>query len=100
MHRARCFHLELRIRPTLEAFAVAAIVMACGLAAIACLQLSAAVQEPVIGTDWCCNVADVHPAVKHGRRISRSMFEAQSRPVLREALLTPGFTQRFHFRCF
>eukprot|EP00208_Stichococcus_sp_RCC1054_P005811 CAMPEP_0206143334 /NCGR_PEP_ID=MMETSP1473-20131121/20169_1 /ASSEMBLY_ACC=CAM_ASM_001109 /TAXON_ID=1461547 /ORGANISM="Stichococcus sp, Strain RCC1054" /LENGTH=270 /DNA_ID=CAMNT_0053538681 /DNA_START=276 /DNA_END=1085 /DNA_ORIENTATION=+ len=42
--------------------------------------------------------ADVHPAVKQGRRIGRKLFEAQSRPVLREALLTPGFTQRFHFR--
>ncbi len=54
-----------------------------------------------VDSSWvaCGYAADVPPAARQGRHLVRHLFKAVSRPVLRGALLTPGFVQRFTFRC-
>lgn len=67
---------------------------------LASVWIEAAGAERVDGS-WVAAgyAADVPVAARQGRHLLRHLFHVHSRPVLQHALLTPGFAQRFTFRC-
>lgn len=54
----------------------------------------------LMDTSWVkpTYTADTLPMERYGRRAKRRMFQTSSQPVMRDGLLTPGFSQRFHFK--